>query len=107
VLDLLGLGARAGALVSGTGAVRSAASQGGLYQVILAEDAAEGQRGKLIPLLDARRIPYQIVLTQVELGAAIGRAPVSAVGLTNPDMARRAAELLVALRRSADQQGGR
>lgn len=106
MLGLLGLGARAGALVSGTQAVRAAAREGGIHQVILAVDTAAGQRAKLIPLLEARRIPYEIVFTREELGSAIGRGPVSAVGLSNPAMASRAGELLRARSRSADQQGG-
>jgi len=96
LLDLLGLSTRAGALVSGTNAVRAAVREGTVRQVILAADAAEGQRGKLIPLLDARRIPYYIGFSREELGAATGRAPVSAVGLTNAQLAARARSLLAA-----------
>jgi ribosomal protein L7Ae-like RNA K-turn-binding protein len=106
VLDLLGLGARARALVTGTQAVRAAARDGGVHQVILAVDAATGQRAKLVPLLEARRIPYEIVFTREELGSAIGRAPVSAVGFVNPAMGSRAGELLKARARSVEQQGG-
>jgi ribosomal protein L7Ae-like RNA K-turn-binding protein len=106
VLDLLGLGARAGALVSGTQAVRAAAREGSIHQVILAVDAAGGQRAKLIPLLEARRIPYEIAFTQEELGSATGRAPVSAVGMSNPAMASRVGELLRVRSRSEYQQGG-
>lgn len=94
VLDLLGLSARAGALVSGTEAVRNSVRDGSVHLVILAGDTAEGQRGKLTPLLDARRIPYFIGFTRAELGAATGRSPVSAVGLSNPKLAKRARELL-------------
>lgn len=94
VLDIVGLSTRAGALVSGTQAVRAAVREGTVHQVILAGDAAEGQRRKLIPLLDARRIPYFIGYTQEELGAAIGRAPVSAVGISNAKLAARARDLL-------------
>jgi len=93
--------------VTGTDAVRVAARAGGVHQVILAVDAAAGQRAKLVPLLEARRIPYEIVFTRDELGSAIGRAPVSAVGLTLPAMATRVAELLKMRTRSAEQQGDR
>jgi ribosomal protein L7Ae-like RNA K-turn-binding protein len=109
LLDLFGLSARAGALVSGTNAVRAAVREGSVRRVILASDAADGQRGKLIPLLDARRIPYYIGFTREELGAATGRAPVSAVGLTNPQLAERAGELQAALpstERGADRGDG-
>jgi ribosomal protein L7Ae-like RNA K-turn-binding protein len=106
VLDLLGLGARAAALVSGTEGVRKAAREGSVHQVILATDAAAGQRAKLIPLLEARRIPYHIAFSQVELGSAIGRAPVSAVGLSNRNMAGRIATLLEAIPTSGAESGG-
>ena len=65
--------------------------------VILAADSADGQRGKLIPLLDARRIPYYIGFSQEELGAASGRAPLSAVGFSNAQLAKRVDEMLDAL----------
>jgi ribosomal protein L7Ae-like RNA K-turn-binding protein len=106
LLDLLGLSARAGALVFGTDAVRSAVREGKVRLVVLAADAAAGQRAKLIPLLEARRVPYHIAHDRRDLGAATGRAPVSAIGFANPDLATRANELLVALPRSEDQQGG-
>lgn len=97
VLDLIGLSARARGLVSGTGAVRNAVREGNVYCVVLARDSAEGQRQKLIPLLDARRVPYQIAFTREELGAASGRAPVSAIGISNPGLASRIGELLASL----------
>lgn len=107
VLGLLGIATRAGAVVTGTQAVRTAARAGKIHRVILARDAAAGQRGKLEPLLLARRIPYHIEFSQAELGAAIGRKPVSAVGLSNPSIAERAGALIGSLPRSEDQQGGR
>jgi ribosomal protein L7Ae-like RNA K-turn-binding protein len=94
VLELIGLSARAGAVVFGTSAVRAAAREGSVYRVILAEDAAAGQRHKLVPLLDARKIPYSIRFSQEELGAASGRAPVSAVGFSNSKLAARIGEIL-------------
>lgn len=106
VLDLLGLSTRAGAVAFGTDAVRSAAREGEVHQVLLAKDAAEGQQGKLVPLLDARRIPYYIGFSRKELGDATGRAPVSAVGLTNPKLAKRVGELLKAIPLLEDQQRG-
>jgi ribosomal protein L7Ae-like RNA K-turn-binding protein len=106
VLNLLGLGARARALVSGTEGVRKAVREGRVHRVILAEDAAAGQRAKLIPLLEARRIPSHIAFSRDELGFAIGRAPVSAIGLLNPDMAKRVGELLASMASRDDDKGG-
>jgi ribosomal protein L7Ae-like RNA K-turn-binding protein len=97
VLNLLGLAARARTLAAGTGAVRDAVRNGKVHRVILASDTAAGQRHKLIPLLDARQVPYHIVLSREELGHALGRNPVSAVGLLDPNLAQRVAELVAAL----------
>ena len=94
VLDLVGLSARAGALVTGTDAVRGAVREGAVVQVILATDAADGQRRKLVPLLESRRIPYHTIFTRDELGAASGRAPLSAVAVSNRKLGERITELL-------------
>lgn len=96
LLDLLGLAARAGAIVTGTDAVRRAVREGGVGRVFLAADAAAGQVGKLTPLLEARRVPFHSLSTRNALGGAVGRGPVSALGLTNQNFARRAGELIAA-----------
>lgn len=96
VLDLLGLAARAGSLVTGTDAVRRATRDNRVFRVILAEDAAPAQRQKLVPLLEARRVPCHTLCTRIELGSAIGRAPISAIGITNQNFARRAGEIIPA-----------
>lgn len=96
LLELLGLAARAGGLVTGTDAVRRAVRDGLVFRVLLAEDAAPGQQGKLVPLLDARRVPFHTLCTRVALGAAVGRGPVSAIGITNQSFARRVGELAAA-----------
>ncbi len=78
-----------------------------MCQVVLAADAADAQRGKLIPLLDARRIPYYTGFSREELGAALGRAPVSAIGLLNPQLGERIRALTTGLSGVPDQQGGK
>jgi len=94
VLRLLGLAARAGSVVPGTDQVRIAARRGELRFVLLAEDASENSRQKLVPLLTAKKIPYQTTYSRVELGEAVGRSPLSALGLTDASLARRARELI-------------
>ena len=93
LLSLLGLAARAGAIVTGTDMVRRGIREGGVDHVILAADASPTQQQKLVPLLEARGVPYGILLDRERLGAATGKGPVSAMGITNPGFARRAAEL--------------
>jgi ribosomal protein L7Ae-like RNA K-turn-binding protein len=97
LLDLLGLATRARSVVAGTDSVRKAVRDGKALRVILAADTAPTQQGKLLPLLEARRVPYHHGFTQDELGAAMGRGPVAAVGFTDRNFAKRVGELLAAL----------
>lgn len=94
VLPLLGLAARAGTLVPGTGRVREAVRAGVVRFVVVAGDASENARDKLLPLLAARGVPHAVVFDRTALGAAVGRSPLSAVGITDASLAGRVAELL-------------
>ena len=91
------MAARAGALVHGTDANRRAVREGGVLLVLLAADAAPGQSGKLVPLLEARGVPHVQALSRAALGAATGREFVSAIGITQDGFARRARQLATAL----------
>lgn len=97
LLDLLGLATRAGGLISGTDAVRGGIRKGEVAFAILAADGSPTQLRKLTPLLEARGVPYRVLLDQARLGGAIGRGPLSAIGLTGRSFAGRAAELAAAL----------
>lgn len=97
LLDLLGLAARARGLVHGTDLVRRAVREGGVAAVLLAADSSPTQRDKLVPLLEARGVAHVSCLSRDAVGAALGRGPVSAVGITNESFARRALELAAAL----------
>ena len=94
ILNLLGLGARAGSVLPGTERVREAVRHGEVKFVILAADASDNQRYKLLPLLEASGISYTTRFERVELGTAIGRAPMSAVGVVDPALAKRIRALL-------------
>lgn len=91
---MLGLAARAGAVLPGTDRVREAARAGALHFVLVASDASENSRDKLVPLLESRRVPHAIVFDRVALGGAVGRAPLSALGITEIKLAKRVKELL-------------
>lgn len=94
LLSLLGLAARAGGVVPGTERVRLAARKDTVHLVLIADDASENSREKLVPLLRAKGIPFHIRYTRMELGGAVGRSPLSAIGLTDASLARRARELI-------------
>src|SRR5690606_39776170 len=93
-LGLLGMATRAGAVVPGTDRVREAARAGTLRLAVLASDASGNSRGKLLPLLAARGISHVIRFDRNQLGAAVGRGPVSAVGVLDGTFAERLLELL-------------
>ena len=87
VLRLLGLARRAGAVVSGTEAVRGAIRQGEARLILMAEDAAAPQLEKVRRTLKNRAVPQVVLGDQAILGAAVGRAPVSAVAVTGASFA--------------------
>lgn len=92
-LRLLGLSARAGAVVPGTERVREAVRAGAAHLVIVAADASDNSRDKLEPLLGARGVPWIVAYDRAALGAAVGRAPLSAIGVTDRRLAERLREL--------------
>lgn len=85
----LGLAARAGAVVPGTERVRTAVRRGEVKYAIVAADASANTMDKLIPLLRARGVPHTVGFSRHELGEAVGRAPLGAVGLTDAALANR------------------
>ena len=73
LLDLVGLAARAGALVHGTDATRRAVREGSVLLVLVAGDAAAGQMGKLLPLLEARGVSVWFSEKDIALGTSLLR----------------------------------
>lgn len=88
-IGFLGLARRAGAAVVGLEAVRQALRDGGAQLVVLAGDAAPGQLHKLEGLLANRDVPVRWMDRQDDLGAAVGRAPVSAVAVMKRSFAEQ------------------
>lgn len=94
VLRLLGLAQRAGTVIRGTGAVRDAVRSGEARLVLTATDASEQQLEKVRALLRHREIPERTLGSREELGAAIGRAPLTAVAVSQDGFATRIREML-------------
>lgn len=103
VLALLGLAQRAGALARGTASTRRALKDGRARLVVLAGDAAEGQRAKVLNMLRHRETPQAVFGTRAELGAAIGSSPVSAIAVTEVAFAGQLQKRLAA---AVDDNGG-
>lgn len=98
-LRLLGLLRRAGRAVVGTEAVRDAARRGDLAGAIVASDAGENARNRVLPSLASREIPWVERGDSRSLGRAVGRPRAIVVGLRAGDLTRR---ILGVSRRVAD-----
>jgi ribosomal protein L7Ae-like RNA K-turn-binding protein len=99
---LLGLARRAGAVAPGTEAVRRAIREGEALLILMAEDASSVQLEKIRTTLHDRSIPQVILGDRSALGAAVGRAALSAVAVTNRNLAD---ELVAALGLVGDGRG--
>lgn len=93
-LRLLGLAARAGSVVPGTERAREAVRSGEAKLVLVAADASQNSREKILPLLEAKRVPYIVRFDRDDLGAAIGKAPLSAIAITGAQLAERLRQIL-------------
>ena len=87
-MALLGMARRAGAVASGTGSTRRALREGRARLVLFARDASETQRDKVMKLLRHGKTPRATLGTREALGSAVGSAPVSAVAITDRELAK-------------------
>ena len=87
-MALLGMARRAGALACGTGSTRRALKEGRARLVLFAQDASETQRDKVTKLLRHGKTPCTTLGTREALGSAVGSAPVSAVAVTDRELAK-------------------
>lgn len=90
----MGLAARAGAVATGTQAVREKARAGGVRLALVASDLTATGRDKLVPLLEGREVPYVERYERAELGRAVGKSPLAAVGVVDSGFAERLKALL-------------
>ena len=88
VLSLLGIAQRAGAVVRGTEGTRHAIRRTEARLLILAEDGSKTQREKILPLAEARGIPWEVLGSMDELGAALGSGPLAALAVTRRRFSR-------------------
>jgi ribosomal protein L7Ae-like RNA K-turn-binding protein len=88
VLGLIGLGVRARNAVVGVEQVRVAARRGQLMLAVVAPDASENSRRKVIPLLAARGVRMIEGPSAEALGSVVGRDTTTAIGITDAALAR-------------------
>jgi ribosomal protein L7Ae-like RNA K-turn-binding protein len=106
-VGLLGMARRAGAIACGTGSTRRALKEGRARLVLLAQDASEAQRDKVMNLLRHGDTPRATVGTREALGSAVGSAPVSAVAVTDKQFAKELVTRLGLERRVPVENGTR
>ena len=87
-MALLGMARRAGALAYGTGSTKRALKEGRARLVLFAQDASETQRDKVMKLLRHGKTPRATLGTREALGSAVGSAPISAVAVTDRELAK-------------------
>ncbi len=93
-MALLGMARRAGALAYGTGSTRRALKEGRARLILFATDASETQKDKVMKLLRHGETPRATLGTREALGSAVGSAPVSAVAVTDSELAKELAARL-------------
>ena len=86
-LRLLGLGQRAGTVTVGTTGVRAALQRGDLALVVIAGDASDRTKDKVVRLAQAKGIRCLSGPAAVELGRVLGRGEVQAVGVRDAQLA--------------------
>lgn len=93
VLQALGLARRAGRAVVGAGALKEASADGDLHLVVLATDATDNAVGRIRGALNRSGAVRIRLGTRAELGSALGRGSVAAVGVTDRSLAERIRQL--------------
>jgi ribosomal protein L7Ae-like RNA K-turn-binding protein len=88
VLRLVGLGVRSRGAIVGVEQVREAVKKEKLALAVIAVDASQHSLSKVVPLLEARRVPLVRLPSALELGEAVGREQTAAVGIVDRQLAR-------------------
>src|SRR6185503_7428577 len=87
VLGYLGLGVRAGTVVVGVDAVRRALQARELRCIVVARDASQRAREKVLRLATALGVPQVEGPGAAELGAKMGKPPVMVAGVRDAALA--------------------
>ena len=93
-LKLVGLTHRAGRAVIGTRAVREAARRGSLSLALVARDAGDNARRRVVPLFDATGTTWLPCGSHAALGRSIGRDRAVVIGIADARLATRIREVL-------------
>ena len=83
----LGLAQKAGKVVSGDFAVKSALKSGTVKLLVVAMDTAPNSKKELCYLAEQAEVPVVELLTRWELGSAMGKGQRSAAAITDSNFA--------------------
>jgi ribosomal protein L7Ae-like RNA K-turn-binding protein len=87
VLGYLGLGIRAGSVVVGVDAVRRSLQARECKCIVVARDASQRAREKVVRLAAALDVPQIVGPDAAELGARLGKPPVMVAGVRDAALA--------------------
>ncbi len=87
-LGLIGLGYRARRVAVGVDAAREALRRGVAEAIVLASDAGERARERLVVLARHKHVPLLAGPVAERMGAALGRPPVHGVAVLDRQLAR-------------------
>jgi ribosomal protein L7Ae-like RNA K-turn-binding protein len=104
-LSLIGLGWRARRVVPGVEATREAVRRGVAELIVLAGDAGERARDRLVALAQHRGVPLLEGPRAERLGGALGRPPTHAVAVLDRQLARGLRAYLAAQGRGEKKAG--
>ena len=86
-LKYLGLGMKAGSVVVGVDAVRRSLQAKEIRCIVVARDASQRAREKVVRLATALGVPQVAGPDAVDLGAGLGKPPVMVAGVRDPALA--------------------
>lgn len=93
-LQLLGIARRAGLAISGADSIRSACRRGEAILAVVADDAGDNARNRVLPELRDHDVRIVECGTRRSLGRAIGRGPTPVVAITDRGLAEAFLERL-------------
>ena len=94
VYRFLSLAARAGKVKSGAFLAEEAIRKGRAVVVLVAEDAAENTRKKIIPLCEGKKVPWVSFGEKEKLGRYTGKEERSVIAVTDPSFGDKIKEMV-------------
>lgn len=96
-LNFLGLTRKSGSITAGGNLTETAVKHGKVRLLILASDASEGTSKKFRSMAESFGVELIEAGVMDELGSAIGKGPISVLGVTDDRMSKKLKELCNAM----------